>query len=396
MIQRIGAVGFILLLAVGWVGLLGRQQAGGERAADVLQQSGGLPEVVYLGEGPGTFEIDPSYYFIVKHRPFTLEFIQGPTYAAGDRERVWSATFVPEGGVQLYDELHIFGVVEAGCLVEYGQIDDDVDDRINRFFLNGNMIHEVVQGLVSYGSFVVPGAGELTFFAEDSVGMAILVCESVATPTATALPTETPTATAEATVILTPTPQVTATLTITASPTVGSSPTASPSPTVGPSLTPTQTPDGGPLETPTATATTLPSATSTATATATTPPTATATLESGGGQGTLTPTATKEPRLNSCLRINFDIGGDVTRRGLYVVREVGGRELASWYADEGWTDSGWIRDIDIPYPSVYVQVFYYHGDGSGPVEMVIINPAPGTTYGWLARGQCHALEVAWP
>jgi len=116
-IQRIGAAGFILLLVAGWVGLLGRQQAGGERTADVPQQSGGLPEMVYLGEGPATFEIDPNYYFIVKHRPFTIDFIQGPTYEASSRERVWSTTFVPEGGVQLYDELYNFGAVGAGCVV---------------------------------------------------------------------------------------------------------------------------------------------------------------------------------------------------------------------------------------------------------------------------------------
>jgi hypothetical protein len=117
----------------------------------------------------------------------------------------------------------------------------------------------------------------------------------------------------------------------------------------------------------------------------------------GPGEGTPTVTATPIPlpRLNTCLRINFDIGGDVARRGTYVVREVGGHLLATWWADEGWTDSGWIRDIDITFPSVYVQVFFVKGDGT-EIEMVILNPAPGTTYGWLTRGQCHALEVAWP
>jgi hypothetical protein len=102
------------------------------------------------------------------------------------------------------------------------------------------------------------------------------------------------------------------------------------------------------------------------------------------------------PRENACLRINFAVGGDVARRGLYVVQEVGGRVLYSWWAEEGWEDSGWITDIDITFPAVYVQVFYYRGDGSEPIEMRIVNPAPGTMYGWLARGQCHALEVAWP
>jgi hypothetical protein len=109
-----------------------------------------------------------------------------------------------------------------------------------------------------------------------------------------------------------------------------------------------------------------------------------------------TPTPTKEPRLNACLRINFEIEGDVARRGLYVVQEVGGRVLYSWYAEEGWIDSGWVYDIDITFPSVYVQVFFHPGDGSAPVEMKIMNPAPDTQYGWLSRGQCHALEVAWP
>ncbi len=47
-------------------------------------------------------------------------------------------------------------------------------------------------------------------------------------------------------------------------------------------------------------------------------------------------------------------------------------------------------------PSVHVQVFFVKGDGSPPIEMTILNPAPGTNYGWLTRGKCHALEVAWP
>jgi hypothetical protein len=79
-----------------------------------------------------------------------------------------------------------------------------------------------------------------------------------------------------------------------------------------------------------------------------------------------------------------------------VVQEIGGRVLYSWNAEDGWQDSGWVRDIDIPYESVYVQVLYYRGDGSPPIEMKMLNPAPGTPYGWLSRGQCHALEVEWP
>jgi hypothetical protein len=99
--------------------------------------------------------------------------------------------------------------------------------------------------------------------------------------------------------------------------------------------------------------------------------------------------------LKACLRINFEIGGHVARTGLYVVQEIGGRVLASWYAEEGWEDSGWIY-VDISHPSVYVQVLYYPGPDTEPVVMDMLNAAPDTPYGWLTRGMCHALEVAWP
>lgn len=97
----------------------------------------------------------------------------------------------------------------------------------------------------------------------------------------------------------------------------------------------------------------------------------------------------------ACLRINFDVGNDVARQGLYVAQEVGGRPLAHWNAEDGWKDSGWFYDIDITFPSVYAQVWYHPPDGSGPVQMAILNPAPGSVDGWVSRGECHALEVAW-
>jgi hypothetical protein len=90
------------------------------------------------------------------------------------------------------------------------------------------------------------------------------------------------------------------------------------------------------------------------------------------------------------------VGGDEAHRGLYVVQEIGGRVLAEWYALDGWKDSGEFRNIHIPYPAVYVEVLYYPGPDTAPVMMKILNPAPGTEYGWLSRGSCHALEVAWP
>ena len=90
------------------------------------------------------------------------------------------------------------------------------------------------------------------------------------------------------------------------------------------------------------------------------------------------------------------MSGDVAEAGTYEVQEVDGRLLASWTAQAGWQDSGWIRDIEISFLAVHIKVIFYPADGSPPVEMAIENPAPGTTYGWVARGMCHALEVGWP
>ncbi len=282
------------------------------------------------------------------------------------------------------------------------QIDDDVDTRINHFYVDGVLVHTVAQGMVTYGSFVVPASGLLTFYANDSVGLAIRICQDSVTPT----PTNTATATATATVTFTPTATLTATITptTTVTPTVTATATLTATPTGTQTATPTGTltPTGTMTATPTATTTITPTNTATATMTPTATTTGTPTVEPppGPNEGTATvvPTATPKqgPRLNSCLRINFEIGDDSARRGTYVVKETGGRLLATWWADTGWMDSGWVRDIDISHESVYVQVFFIKGDGSDPLEMTIVNPAPGTTYGWLTRGRCHALEVEFP
>ena len=129
--------------------------------------------------------------------------------------------------------------------------------------------------------------------------------------------------------------------------------------------------------------------TSTPTPLATAVPTGEPTLPPG------TPTPPPDPQL-ACLRINFEVTGDVAQTGIYEVQEVNGRPLASWAALAGWQDSGWIANIDISFEAVHVRVLYQAGGGADPIEMAIANPAPGTSYGWVARGMCHAVEVGWP
>ncbi|MCA9948399.1 MAG: hypothetical protein KDE48_02020 [Anaerolineales bacterium] len=425
MIKRLGGIfafGIIMLAIAGWVNTFQSQDVVGDLTLEVPHQVDVLPDITWLGEGPGTFTVEPGYEFLVKHAgwiEYTIE--PPPTYEATAGERVWSINDVEILGYTIYDGAIDFGDIEAGCLVEYVQIDDDIDDRRNTWYINDVPVQVVDQGMVVYGEFIAPESGDLVFFAEDSVGLIDLICPEIVqpTPTVTATetavpPTETPTDTPEAPTA-TPTeegPTATPTATDTpegptATPTdTPEGPTATPTDTPeGPTATPTDTPEGPtatptdvpPTETPigvppTETPTEVPPPTITPTDM---PPTVTQSPPTPVITATPSPTA-KPPREDACLRINFDITGDEAMRGLYVVQEVGGAVYAEWYALDGWQDSGWIRGIDIAYPSVYVQVLYYSGPGAEPVVMKIVNPAPGTEYGWLGRGMCHALEVGWP
>ncbi|MBP6015268.1 MAG: hypothetical protein KA586_00965 [Candidatus Promineofilum sp.] len=396
--QTIAFLGFIALLIVAWASMMGSPAITPGNAPQ--QEVPSLPRVEYLGEAGGPLTINPDHTFVIKYRRNDYKELPGPNYTAKAGERVWDFEFTPGGEVILYGEGVSFGPSQIGCVIDYVQIDDDVDDRINHFYVNGALVHTVPQGMVTYGSFVMPEDGEITFFANDSVGLAITICGNqttstpTMTPTVTETSTATPTATATMTATLTMTPTVTLTSTLTATPTSTSTPTATSTGTI------TATPTGTMTETATPTATTeiTPTATMTPsfTPTMTQTPTPTVKPPPGPFEGTATPTPTRPARLDSCLRIDFEMGPDVARRGTFVVQETGGRVLATWWADEGWTDSGWIQDLDISHPSVHVQVFFVQGDGSPPIEMTILNPAPDTSYGWLTRGRCHALEVAWP
>ena len=105
--------------------------------------------------------------------------------------------------------------------------------------------------------------------------------------------------------------------------------------------------------------------------------------------------AETEPE-STAVRIDFEIAGQVARKGHYSVQTVGGGEIASWYALDGWEDSGWLTTADIGRGTVWVQVLYYAGPGAAPVRMMILNHVPGDEYGWVTDGEAHALEVAWP
>ena len=98
----------------------------------------------------------------------------------------------------------------------------------------------------------------------------------------------------------------------------------------------------------------------------------------------------------TAARIDFEIAGHAAKKGHYSVQALGGGEIASWYALDGWEDSGWLSNIDIGNRTVWVEVVYYPGPDTEGTVLTILNHVPDEPYGWVASGEAHALEVAWP
>ena len=136
--QFIGFLGFIALLAVAWVSVIGPS---GGMGGVPRQEVDLLPDVTFLGEGPATFTIEPDHTFVIKYRRNNYKNEPGPTYTALPGERVWSFSFVPDDGVYPYHSVESFGPVTAGCVVQFVQIDDDVDERINHFDVNSLRVY---------------------------------------------------------------------------------------------------------------------------------------------------------------------------------------------------------------------------------------------------------------
>lgn len=290
------------------------------------QTSSVLPVLEYLGKGEADYN-EPDWNFIVKRlNPFRFDFEPGPEYHAFANEHVWRSQNTGGGPPAVYHNDFVVGPIPAGCVIRYIAIDDQVDDRINYFLLDGQFIHTMPQGMVVSGEFIAPAAGILSYQADDSIGMYTDICSEVVTAT----PVK---------VVSTPQPIVT--------PTSGQ-------PLVTPSSTPL------PIATP------------------------------------IVP-----PSHIACTRFNFEMGQNQDTGslvpGLYTMREIGtGSTLATWWAAQAWEDSGWITDIYIAFPSVWVEVFFYPYGGEPAVKMNIINPAYGTAYGWLTGGMCHAIEIEFP
>ncbi|MEM7333334.1 MAG: SdrD B-like domain-containing protein [Chloroflexota bacterium] len=108
------------------------------------------------------------------------------------------------------------------------------------------------------------------------------------------------------------------------------------------------------------------------------------------------------PDYTACARFNLDLGRSAHTgagvEGRYEMIEIGtGKLLATWDADFWWADSGWIEGIELSFAGgSWVEVYFYPYGSSPAQKLEIINPAPGTEYGWLAPGMCHAVEIEFP
>ncbi|NJN54999.1 MAG: LysM peptidoglycan-binding domain-containing protein [Anaerolineae bacterium] len=102
----------------------------------------------------------------------------------------------------------------------------------------------------------------------------------------------------------------------------------------------------------------------------------------------------------ACAQFSFAQGetaGRGAQAGVYALYDVTGGQIAAWSAPQGAVESGWIYDLPVAFSSVHARVLFYPRFGGGTaVEMLILNHAPDSTAGWLTRGMCHSLELAYP
>ncbi len=124
-----------------------------------------LPSPEFLGEG-GRFNIPEGFFFLVKE-PHAYACFSGTNLVT--RYRVWKTDAC--GFEDFSGETVSFGSVIEGCRVDYVIVDDDVDNRLNVWQVDGQSVHTVTQGMVSEGSFTVSSGGELSLVADDSIAM---------------------------------------------------------------------------------------------------------------------------------------------------------------------------------------------------------------------------------
>ena len=100
----------------------------------------------------------------------------------------------------------------------------------------------------------------------------------------------------------------------------------------------------------------------------------------------------------ACTRFSLAQGKQsetgVAYSGRFEMRQANSdRVLATWEATRGEIVSDWIDDITVAHQDgVWVEVLFFP-QAQPATKLTVLNNAPDTEYGWIAPGQCHAVEV---
>ncbi|WP_420630101.1 hypothetical protein [Candidatus Leptofilum sp.] len=114
------------------------------------------------------------------------------------------------------------------------------------------------------------------------------------------------------------------------------------------------------------------------------------------------PTVAEQPGSGACVRFSLHQGRNTATgagvAGRYEMWEVAtGSLIAAWEGSAQATISDWFTEVpQVSAGGSWVNVNFYPAGEETAVPLEILNPAPNTTYGWVANGQCHAVELQFP
>lgn len=143
-----------------------------------------MPDLLYLGEGEGTYSLPSGYQQLIvkKLAPLRFETLTTSTYEAvrrsGAPERVWACAGDCTFTTGLHQALAL-GALPKGAQLYAALLDDDEDERINTLFANGNLAQPVTriepQGLTMNFSYEIPFAATWSLYAADSIGLYLCI-----------------------------------------------------------------------------------------------------------------------------------------------------------------------------------------------------------------------------
>lgn len=143
-----------------------------------------LPDLLYLGEGQGSYSLPDGYQQLVvkKFTPLRFEAFAASTYQStrrtGAPERIWACRGDCTFATGLA-ELIVLGELPATARLHVAMLDDDDDERVNMLIANQDLEQPVARienpTLTEQLHFSLPFRADWGFYAADSIGLYICV-----------------------------------------------------------------------------------------------------------------------------------------------------------------------------------------------------------------------------